>query len=466
MQYIKGDTKIETKGKLTFPSGIHPPDNKELTRNSIIEAGPCPKQVQVLLSQHLGVPCKAVVNKRDTVKAGDVIGKIDAFVSAPVHSPVNGTVKEIALAAHPVVGREMAVIIDVDPENSAIELPCMAGFNTDFDETVYETEHIRIKTNDAGVVGMGGAGFPTRVKMEPDARIPRDTIIVNACECEPYITCDYRVMLEWTDKIIAGIKLIRRAAQCDRVFIGIEDNKPKAINLLAERLRTSKNCRNIKVVPVKTKYPQGGERQLIKAILNKDVPVGGIPPMIGVLVCNVATAIAVADAVVLDKPLTHRVVTVSGKGINRIGNFYCAVGTTVGDLIEYCGGLESCAAKVVMGGPMMGFAIADMSTPLTKTSGAITVLTKKEIGKAKYLQRQTPCIRCGRCLESCPMNINPTIIAHAVKNDKLEKAKDYYMSSCIECGCCSYVCPANIEVAGYIKTGKILDARQKKLMPE
>lgn len=466
MQHIKGDIKIETKGKLTFPGGIHPPENKELTENCAIEPGPNPKQLQILLSQHLGVPCQPLVNKKDTVTANQVIGKTDAFVSAGVHSPVNGTVKEVALASHPVIGREMSVVIDVDPESSAIQLPDITKFTTDFDETAYEPEQIRIKTGDAGVVGMGGAGFPTRVKMEPNPNTPLDTIIVNACECEPYITCDYRMMLEWADKLIAGVKLIRQATSCEKVFIGIEDNKPQAVKLISEKVKISKNCKNIKVVSVKTKYPQGGERQLIRSILNKDVPTGGIPPMIGVLVCNVATAIAVADAVVLDTPLTHRVVTVSGTGINKVGNFYCAVGTTVGDLVEFCGGLKDDAVKIIMGGPMMGFAVADMSTPLTKTSGSVLALTKKEIGTAKFQQRQTPCIRCGRCLNVCPVNINPTIIAHAVKNDMLDKAKENYMNSCIECGCCSYVCPANIEITGYIKTGKILDARKKKLMPE
>jgi len=294
-------------------------------------------------------------------------------------------------------------------------------------------------------------------------------------------------MLEWTNQIIAGIRLARRASGCSRVLIGIEDNKPRAIEAMNAALhpvrnsisgeyptrgkisngvKTSANNDNITVVSVKTKYPQGGERQLIRSILKKVVPTGGIPPMIGVVVLNVATVAAIAEAVICDLPLTHRVVTVSGHGVADPGNYYVPIGTSIGELIEFCGGLTKEAAKVIVGGPMMGIAIADLTTPITKTTGAITVLTEKEIGGAKFAGRQTPCIRCGRCVQVCPEHLNPTRIAHAVKNNLLDVAESYYMSACIECGCCSYVCPANIELTGYIKTGKILVARQEKRMPE
>jgi electron transport complex protein RnfC len=421
--------------------------------------------VAILLSQHIGAPCDALVAKRDKVQAGQMIGEADAFVSAPVHSPINGTVKDVSLQSHPVMGRVMAVIIDADPDSPSQKQPCAVQFDGDFDVSNYSAEQICEAVLQAGIVGMGGAGFPTRVKIEPNPRMPKRTLIVNGCECEPFITCDYRIMLEWTYQIIAGIKLACKAAGCSKVIVGIEDNKPKAIKAMRSALANCVDCEHIEVAVVKTKYPQGGERQLIKSLQNQTVPTGGIPPMIGICVLNVATCAAIAEAVVAGAALTHRVVTVTGCAIVSPGNYYTPIGMSVADLIEHAGGLESNAAKVVLGGPMMGLAIADLSTPITKTSGAVTILTKEAIYRAKYEKQQTPCIRCGRCIDDCPENLNPTKIAHAVKADLLDVAQQYYMSACIECGCCSYICPANIELTGYIKTGKLLVARAKKKVP-
>jgi len=416
-----------------------------------------------MLSQHIGAVCRPLIRKGDAVQAGQKIGDSEAFVSAPVHSPINGKVKEIALRSHAVLGRGLAIVIDVLPYN-----PTKRSYfklDDDFDVRSYSVEQICEAVRRAGIVGMGGAGFPTRVKIEPNPRLPKEALIINGCECEPYITCDYRIMLEWTSQIIAGIRLARKACGCSKVFIGIEDNKPQAIEVMSAALRDSGDAGGIRVVPVKTKYPQGGERQLIKAILKKNVPSGGIPPMIGVVVLNIATAAAIAEAVVSDLPLTHRVVSVTGEAITKPGNYYVPIGTSVEDLLEFCGSVTQKSAKVVLGGPMMGIAIADLETPITKTTNAVTVLTKEQIGSAKFARRQTPCIRCGRCLQACPENLNPTKIAHAVKNNLLDIAERYYISTCIECGCCSYVCPANIEVTGYIKTGKIFLARKKQKMP-
>ncbi len=452
--------KVATKGKFTFPGGTHPPQSKNLTADSEIQQGPVVRQVAIMLSQHIGAVCQPLVQKNDEVQAGQKIGDIDAFVSAPVHSPVNGKVKEIALQGHAVLGRSPAVIIEADVENNPLKQPSCGKFTGDFDESRYSAEQICDTVRQAGIVGMGGAGFPTRVKIEPNPKSPKETLIINGCECEPYITSDYRIMLEWTDQIIAGVKLAGKASGCSQVFIGIEDNKPKAIEVISAALEGCSNNNDIKIVPVKTKYPQGGERQLINAILKKTVPTGGIPPMIGVLVLNVATVAAIAEAVVCDWPLTHRVVTVTGETVAKPGNYYVPIGTPVGELIEFCGGGKE-AAKVILGGPMMGIAIADLTTPVTKTTGAITVLAEEQIGRAKFTGRQTPCIRCGRCVETCPEHLNPTKIAHAVKNNRLDIAESYYISGCIECGCCGYVCPANIELTGYIKTGKALLARQR-----
>jgi electron transport complex protein RnfC len=454
---------VLTKGNLSFKGGVHPPEKKGLTCESPIQPGPAVKQAAVMLSQHIGAVCKPLIRKGDAVQAGQKIGESDAFVSAPVHSPINGKVKEIALRSHAVLGRSQAIVIDALEHNpsrrSYFKLP------DNFNEDDYSAEQICEAVRNAGIVGMGGAGFPTSVKIVQDPRTPKEVLIINGCECEPYITCDYRIMLEWTNQIIAGIKLARKASGCSKVFIGIEDNKPQAIEVMSEALRKAGDD-VIQVIPVKTKYPQGGERQLIRAILRKTVPTGGIPPMIGVVVLNMSTTAAIAEAVVSNLPLTHRVVSVTGEAIAQPGNYYVAIGTSVEDLLEFCGSVTQKSAKVVLGGPMMGIAVADLKTPITKTTNAVTVLTKEQIGRAKFARRQTACIRCGRCLEVCPENLNPTKIAHAVKNNLLSVAEGYYISACIECGCCSYICPANIELTGYIKTGKIFLAREKKRMPQ
>ncbi len=456
-------------GKLTFPGGTHPPQRKDLTADSPIQPGPVVKKLAVMLSQHTGAPCRPTVKPGSIVQPGQLIGDSDAFISAPVHSPIDGRVKEVALQSHPVLGRSPAVIIEPNPNIPPKRpRPKSQDLFRDAAELLdkYSPEQICLAVRKAGIVGMGGAGFPTRVKIEPNPRLPKHTMIVNGCECEPYITCDYRIMLEWTEQIIAGIILAKKASGCERVFVAIEDNKPQAIEAVRVALKNWPDTGYIHLVPVKTKYPQGSERQLIKAVLNRNVPTGGIPPMIGVIVLNVATCAAIAEAVILSLPLTHRVLTVTGEAVAEPGNYYVTIGTPVGELIEFCGGVTQKSAKVVLGGPMMGIAVADLETPITKTTGAVTVLTKHQIGKAKFRGRQTPCIRCGRCLQACPEHLNPTKIAHAVKNNRLDIAQDYFLSACNECGCCSYVCPAKIELTGYIKTGKIFLARQKKKMPE
>lgn len=454
---------MKTSGK-TFPGGIHPPDSKQYSEGRPIEAVPVPKQVTVLMTQHIGAPCKPMVAKKDAVTAGQVIGASDAFVSAPIHSPVSGTVKEIALGSHPVIGRTMAIYIDTDAENNSPKQPVADRFGKDFTPAKWSAQEIVQAVHNAGIVGMGGAGFPTRVKIEPNEAMPKTVLVINGCECEPYITCDYRLMLEWTWQVIAGIRLAARAAGVQKIRIGIEDNKPQAIDRMQQALIECRDLGDCQVVPIPTKYPQGGERQLINTVLGDQVPTGGIPPQIGVCVLNIATCAAIAEAVALGSPLTHRVVTVTGRAIKNPGNYYAPIGMNVRELIDHCGGLTETAAKVIMGGPMTGFSVADLSTPVSKTSGAITLLTREDVGMAKFKQQQTPCIRCGRCLYVCPERINPTKIAHAVKNNRMDLAEMYYMSACIECGCCSYVCPANIELTGYIKTGKILKARAAKRM--
>ncbi len=453
----------KTRQKYSFFGGVHPPEHKKLTKGLQIRPVSNIKRVVVPLSQHIGSICNPVVSRGDEVTAGQVIGKSDAFFSALIHSPIDGKVKDISLQPHVALGRCMSIVIEGESIES--KKPVSDKFDNLFNEAIYSPEEICNAIYEAGIVGMGGAGFPTRVKIEANPRMPKKIMIINGCECEPYITCDYRIMLEWADQIIAGIRLARLASGCQKVIIGIEDNKPKAIEAIQTALDQSEKYLDVQIAILKTQYPQGGERQLIKSVLNTHVPTGGIPPMIGVLVLNVATVAAIAEAVVLKQPLTHRVVTITGEAIARPGNFYLPIGTPVQKLIDHCGGLTKKGAKVVLGGPMTGVTIADLQTPVTKTTGAVTILTKEQIGKAKFKQRQTPCIRCGRCLKVCPEHLNPTQIAHAVKNNLFDMAEDYFIRACIECGCCSYVCPANIELTGYIKTGKIHLAKQKKKVP-
>jgi electron transport complex protein RnfC len=447
----------------SFAGGVHPPQGKHLAADRAIEPGPASKELAIFLSQHIGAPCQPTVKKGDTVQAGQTIGVCNAFVGAPIHAPVGGKVKDVALQSHAVLGRSPAVLLEV--ETPVAPSPAPWRRPPGFDPLAYNSEQICQAVRGAGIVGMGGAGFPTSVKLLPDAKVPKETLIVNGCECEPYITCDYRVMLECTEQVITGIQLAQRACGAARVFVAIEDNKPAALARMGETLERLGLAANISLVPVKTKYPQGGERQLIRAVLDRIVPTGAIPPALGVVVTNVATAAAIAAAVVDGRPLTHRVVTVTGAGIPMPGNYYAAVGTPVQALLDHCGGLAPNAAKVILGGPMMGVAVADLSTPITKASGAITVLTEEQVARGRSAPRQTPCIRCGRCLRACPEHLSPTRIAHAVKNDMMDVAQQYYLTACMECGCCSYVCPAHIDLAGYIKTGKILLARQKRKMP-
>jgi len=447
----------------SFAGGVHPPEGKHLTEDRGIEPGPPTKELAILLSQHIGAPAQVAVKKGDVVVAGQQIGECKAFVCAPVHVPAAGKVKDISLLPHAVLGRALGVIVETESPTQPV--PPSFQRPAGFDPNTFTPERICDAVRNAGIVGMGGAGFPTSVKIQPDAKVPKETLIVNGCECEPYITCDYRVLLEWTEQVITGVQLVARACGAKNVFIAIEDNKPKAIERMDDVLQKLGVSAGIRVVPLKTKYPQGGERQLIRAVIERVVPTGGIPPLIGVVVTNVATAAAIADAVVHGRPLTHRAVTVTGEGIARPGNYYVALGTPVQTLIDHCGGLTPDCAKVILGGPMMGIAIADLSTPIGKTTNAVTALTSRQIGKARRQEHQTACIRCGRCVQACPENLCPTKIAHAVKNHMLDLAQSYFMTACIECGCCSYVCPANIDLTGYIKTGKILLARQKKKMP-
>ncbi|NOZ64209.1 MAG: electron transport complex subunit RsxC [Caldiserica bacterium] len=430
--------------KLSFPGGVHPAEAK-LTASAPIENLPLPEKVVIPLQQHIGAPNNPTVKKGDEVFTGTLIGKGDAFVSSPVFSSVTGKVVEIGNFFHPVTGKGIAVAIErkeeevLDPAIKPVEDPENAE-----KEVLLET--IRAK----GIVGMGGATFPTHVKLSPPPSKPIDTLIINGAECEPYLTCDDRLMIESGQEIIKGVKIIQKILNPEKTFIAIEENKPEAISSLQKLLEE-----NMEIVVVKTKYPQGGEKQLIKAILKRDVPSGGLPLDIGIVVQNVGTCFAIYEAVYRGKPLYERVVTVTGE-VNNPRNLRVRLGTPVSCLVEFCGGLKEGVNQVIFGGPMMGIAQISLDTPIIKGTSGVLALKRKEFPP------EYPCIRCARCVDVCPTSILPTQLAKIVKFEKWDLLEEYHLMDCIECGCCVYVCPSNIPIVQYIKAGKDKLRRMKK----
>ncbi len=444
-----------TSGRGTFQRGIHPPERKHLSEGAPLEVLPTPAEVRIALVQHLGRPCEATVKARTEVALGDVVGESTGFVCAPVHASVSGVTGRVSVTTLP-NGRHVAVV----PIKSAEEQP-LAGdalfadvlggeWPTDGLEQ-YEPKEIAEAAHRAGLVGLGGAAFPTHVKLTPNEQRPIRTLLINGCECEPYLTADYALMVAAPQPIITGALLAQRATGAEEVIVCIEDNKPKAV----EALRKAAEGTGASVRVLKTKYPQGGEKQLTVAVLGKEVPTGGLPLDIGAVVLNVGTAAALARAVVRGKPLTHRIVTVSGRGIKEPKNLLAPIGASYRALIDYCGGMTEDAARVVAGGPMMGFTIGSLDVPVTKGTSGLTVLTRDEVRKAG----ETTCLRCGRCVDVCPLNLVPTKIALASKAGNMELAERHHITACMECGCCAYVCPASIPLIQLIRLGKVLRQR-------
>ena len=418
-----------------FAGGVHPPGHKESTAGSPVQWAPVPARLVVPLSQHLGAPCAPLVNKGDRVERGQVIGFVDAVVSAPVHSPVTGTVIELGTTLVASGLRVGAVIIEPD------ETQDLASF-----VQVEESDDPRARVRAAGVVGMGGATFPTTVKLTPPKGMRIETVILNGCECEPFLTCDHRLMLEEPERVIAGAGKIRELIDAKRVVIALEDNKPDA----AAALRAAAT-EGIEVIELPTRYPQGAEKQLIYALLKKEVPHGKLPAAVGVLVHNVATAAAIADALESGKPLTERIVTVTG-AVARPGNYRVLLGTLVSDLIEYAGGLDDEVERVISGGPMTGMALGTLDVPITKGSSGIVALARGMAAPA--ISDDQPCIRCGRCSEACPMNLEPYILATYAGKRMWDGAAEKNIIDCIECGSCSYVCPTKRPLLQLIRVGK------------
>ena len=433
------NTRVVELLGLKSPAGVHPPSQK-LAATTRIEFAPLPDSAILPLQQHIGAPAKAVVKKGDKVKVGQVIAEASGFVSAPIHATISGIVKQLATVASPVTGHPVSgVIIESDGKDEWIEL-------TPADPEALSKEEVLTRVKDAGIVGMGGATFPTHVKLSPPPEKSIKSIIVNGAECEPYITADDRLMLEETDRILRGLKTMMQVLSVKRAYIAIEENKPEAIARMRQGVAEGSLPGEVEVVAVPAKYPMGAEKTLVKSILNTEVPEGGLPMDVGALVQNVATLAAVYDAVALGKPLVERVVTVTGL-VGTPKNLLVRFGTAASSLIEQCGGADPSADEVIFGGPMMGIAQSRDDTPILKGTNCVLV-------KRSDIREEYSCIRCGRCIESCPMDLMPLMYVNYVKRGAYESLSDYHITNCVECGACVYNCPANIPIVSYIKIGK------------
>lgn len=433
----------------SFAGGIHPPSCKQLVRDQPIEVVPAPEQVRIPLLQHVGATCEPVVKSRDEVQAGDLVGKSEAPVSAFAHASISGKVAKPSAATLP-NGRRVPTV----PIKAGEQLLRGQALFDDIYGGEWPTLGLDLPTPDlilqavrnAGLVGMGGAAFPTHIKLTLNPHKPIDTLVVNGCECEPYLTADYRLMLEAPRPIITGALLAASAVGARRIVIGVEDDKKEAAEVLSKAAATT----GIEVRIVRTKYPQGSERQLVPVVVGTTVPANGLPLDVGVVVVNVATAAAIARAVLRGKPMTHRIVTVTGRGVETPRNFLAPIGISYGELIDASGGLTSDASRVLAGGPMMGFTLGDLDTPITKGTSGITVLTRDDVQQIE----ETSCIRCGLCVAACPLNLVPTRIALAARKRAWSFAQRHHINACMECGCCAYQCPAQIPLVQLIRMGK------------
>ncbi|MDN5353771.1 MAG: H+/Na+-translocating ferredoxin:NAD+ oxidoreductase subunit [Candidatus Cloacimonadota bacterium] len=430
-------------GLKTFPGGVHPHDSKEFSKDAAIEDLPIPKKVVIPLSQHIGAPAKPLVKVGDEVKTGQKIAEPGGFVSIPMHASISGKITKIADFPHPTGITSLAIEITGDGKDDWIELYEEDNF------LELTADEIKNRISEAGICGMGGAGFPTLVKISPPTEKPIDTVILNGVECEPFLTADYRLMLEKADEIIWGLKLLMKTVDAQNGIIGIEANKPDVIKKMKELTATEQN---IRVVGLKLKYPQGAEKQLIYAATKRKVPnKGGLPMDVNVVVQNVGTAFAVYEAVRYKKPLVERIVTVSGSIVKVPKNLKTRIGTKFEELLEFCNGTTEDIGKVISGGPMMGFAIPNLEAPVAKGSSGLLLFNKKQA----HRQKENTCIRCGSCVDVCPMNLVPSLIAKNVRYEDWEMTEKYGVMDCIKCGSCAYVCPSNIKLIQWIDIGKM-----------
>ncbi len=433
---------------LRFRHGVHPPDAKSLTASLPTRRMPFPTEVVLPLSQHAGAPARPIVHAGDRVERGDKIAAADGFISAPVHASAAGTVRDLPLWPHPNGGFGPAVRIDVDVHSAqaprARLLPHWEGLSG--------KELIDV-VREAGVVGLGGAAFPAYVKLTPREGTRIEVLVINGCECEPYLTTDHRTMVDYPERVHAGIRIMMRCLGVKRTLIGIEKNKPDAIEALR---RTCPTDADVEVLPLTVKYPQGAEKMLIKALLDREVPSGGLPLDVGIVVQNVASVATIAEAFETGLPLIERIVTVTGEGVKKPANLIVPVGTKLTDLLAACGGLTDDAREVVLGGPMMGTAVANLDAPVCKGTTGVVVLTKKQVRR----RRQYPCIRCGHCLDACPVFLNPQRLGSLALAGRDEEMEAYHLRDCMLCGCCSYVCPSNIPLSQLFSASRTALRRQ------
>lgn len=423
--------------------GIHPKENK-FSAGKTIQPVAVPAQVVVPLAQHIGAPCQPVVKKGDAVKVGTLIGKTVGFVSANIHSPVSGTVLKIDKALDASGYKRDAVFIKVEGDEWEPEIDRSEVL---VKECALSSKEIIDKIAAAGIVGMGGATFPTHVKLTPPPGMKAESVIINGVECEPYLTSDHSLMLEKTEEILVGTTLLMKAVNVSKAYIGIENNKKDAIDKF---VKAAKNYSGIEIVPLKVQYPQGGEKQLIDAVINRQIASGALPISVGAIVQNVGTAFAVYEAVQKNKPLVERVVTVTGKDVKNPCNVLSRIGVPLSDLIEAAGGLPETTGKVISGGPMMGKALPDIGIPVTKGTSGVLIIPSLEAKRAAMKD----CIRCSKCVNVCPMGLNPTTLMNLTEYEVWDKAEKCGITDCIECGSCSYVCPANRPLLDYIRLGK------------
>lgn len=429
-------------GRFRF-GGVHPHDSKDTADIASSALSNPPKTVLISMSQHIGAPAKMLKNKGDKIERGELIGEAGGYVSGNVHSSVTGTAASVEIAAHPLGRGANALLINVDSNADNL-----AYFESS-DYMSMPVEEMSKRIQQAGIVGMGGATFPTHVKVDGAAKGNADTLIINGVECEPYITSDYRLMIEYTQDLFKGIEILRKIIpSVKRTIIGIENNKPKAIEEMAKIGKEH----NVEVMPLRLRYPQGAEKMLIEATTGRIVPVSKLPMDVGVIVVNIATLYAIYEAVAKNKPLIERLVTVSGDAIKEHKNVWLPLGTPISHVVEECGGITAENVLILSGGPMMGAAIPNLEQCVNKGTNSLLFLDKDKLPK----EVEYPCIKCGRCGNACPLHLSPTELAHTAKAKIKDKLNDLDIATCFECGCCTYICPSKIPLVQWIRFGKDL----------